>query len=377
MARTNAVANSQRPNTRKIQRGIAIVSGAAGTLLGVATNLYSGEFRGALESWGREFNSTVLSLGLATVVSSASTAVIYRWLSRRRNNVSVTARTIDINADVLKSAIDMQDNVAGRSLHYLEAKRQSEHIVVFLHGLGLDANDFRAYMVESKFHCVSLTLYGFNAKEREDEGYQPISLASHVQLLAYALRNLRRQYPRKRLTLVGFSFGADMILFLTRYAQDAAHKLEINKILLLDPNVNRSTTTISSKIAKVDESKPLTQLTWILNAASNDPEFRYLCEYLYKITSKNFNQIQRHAREVARMWDTESYDRFLDFLGQVNSIATAVHVVLSFNHERLFNPIVQGVSARGLDADHLGCSRSDHFELIEADFLKERLEGIL
>jgi len=376
-ASTGPGQNPQAKQARKVPRGIAIVSGAIGTLLGIATNLYSGEFRRALESWGREFNSTILSLLLATVVSSVSTAVVYRWLARRRSHVGITARTIDINADVLRSAIDVQDTVAGRSIHYLEAKRSSDELVVFLHGLGLDANDFRAYLVESKFHCVALTLYGFNANERDDEHYQPISLESHVQLLAYALRNLRRQYPRKRMTLVGFSFGADMVFFLTRYAQDALRELEIDKILLLDPNVNRSTTTISSKIAEVDESSPLTQLTWILQSASNDLEFRYLCEYLYKITSKNFSQIQRHAQDVAKMWDTDSHDRFLDYLGQVNKVATGVHVVLSFNYERLFNPIVQGASARGLDADNLGCSRFDHFELIDAGFLKTRLEGIL
>ena len=55
---------------------------------------------------------------------------------------------------------------------------------MFVHGLGLDANDFRPYMAESRFHCIALTLYGFNTEEKDDPHYRPISLQSHVQLLA-------------------------------------------------------------------------------------------------------------------------------------------------------------------------------------------------
>ncbi|WNV88533.1 alpha/beta fold hydrolase [Umezawaea sp. Da 62-37] len=377
MAGDNTKRTSQQSKAKKIKRSIAIISGTTGTLLGIATNLYSGEFRHALESWTREFDSTVLSFGLATVVASASTAAVYYWLSKRRSSPGITTGTIEINSNAMKNANYVHDTVAGRTMHYLEVKRSSDDLLIFLHGLGLDANDFRGYLVESKFHCIALTLYGFNAKERDDDKYQPISLDSHVKLFAYALRTIRQQYPHKRITLVGFSFGADMIFFLTRYAQEGMREVEINKILLLDPNVNKSTTTISSKISTVDESRPLTQLTGILESASTDPEFRYLCEYLYKITSKNFSQIQRHAREVSEIWDTESCDQFLNFLGQVDRIASEVHVALSLNHERLFNPIIRGAAARGLNADHVVCSPSEHFELIHADYLKKCLEGIL
>jgi pimeloyl-ACP methyl ester carboxylesterase len=242
---------------------------------------------------------------------------------------------------------------------------------------GLDANDFRPYMAESRFHCIAVTLYGFNTEERNDEHYKPISLLSHVQLLSYALRTIHDRYPSKRITLVGFSFGADLIFYLMKYASQATRDLRIRKAVLLDPNVNETTTTISSRIAVVDKDQPLQELVKILESASSVAEFRNLCQYLYKITAKDFAQIQRHAREVLELCRGTSYDRFLDHMGQLSSAAGGIHVVLSFDYEQHFNPIARGAVTRGMDPRSLECSRCGHFELIGTNFLKDTLEGVI
>jgi pimeloyl-ACP methyl ester carboxylesterase len=284
---------------------------------------------------------------------------------------------IKITADVVNHVSTEQDSVVGRSLYYLEAKRDSNDLVVFLHGLGLDANDFRPYIAESKLHCIALTLYGFNVEERDDGHYRPISLKSHVQLLGYALARLHQLYPAKRITLVGFSFGADMIFFLAEYAASALRDVGVHKTVLLDPNVNADTTTISSKVAHVSLDRPLDQLVKILESATSDGEFRYLCEYLYKITGKNFARIQKHAEEVVAKWEGQSYERFLNCIGQLVRATSGVHIVFSFNYERIFNAVVYAAVARGLDENTLECSQSDHFELIGPGFLKDQLEGVL
>jgi hypothetical protein len=58
-------------------------------------------------------------------------------------------------------------------------------------------------------------------------------------------------------------------------------------------------------------------------------------------------------------------------------VTGGVHVILSYNFEDLFSAVNEGADARGLDANSLDCSQLDHFELIGAAFLKERLEGLL
>lgn len=366
------------PTRLNIPHWLGLVAGLTGTILGIVASLYSSGFRHAISSSSKIIGPTVFSIVLATVVSSAATALTYRWLVRRRQEHSqILPGEIAIEADVLNSVADEQDLVVGRSLRYLEANRDTPELVIFLHGLGLDANDFRPYMAESRYHCVALTLYGFNAEEKDDEHYKPISLQTHVQLLAYAVNKLHRMNPRKRITLAGFSFGADVIFLLPKFADKEMRGLPFDHAVLLDPNVNRSTMTISSRIANVDHDRPATELIKILQSTDDVVEFRNLCEYLYKITAKNFAQIQRHASDMTEQWDTSSYERFLDRLGQVAGLADRVHVVLSFDYDTHFNAIARGAVTRGLDPDSFECSRVGHFDLIGPRFLKERLEGFL
>lgn len=360
-----------------VPRWLAVLIGLIGSVLGLATNLYSDQFREAITTSGRHVEALLFPL-LASIVASGSALLIYRWLQDRRHEQSeISNGELRIGSDALAAVADNQDVIVGRSLFYLETKRNSGDLLIFLHGLGLDASDFRPYMTESRFHCLALTLYGFNAEEKDDEHYKPISLQSHVQLLGYALRKIATQYPKKRITLVGFSFGADVILFLMLFAEKELRDLKIHRAILLDPNINLSTTTISSRIAEVDRDQPLTELVKLLDSANSTSEFRNLCEYIYKITSKNFAQIQQHAKEVIGLLDASAYDRFLDRMGQLMSVTEAVHVVMSFDYEQHFNSIARGAATRGIDIQSLECSRLSHFELIGPNFLKERLEGVL
>jgi hypothetical protein len=357
---------------------LGLVAGLTGTILGIAASLYSSAFRHAIASSGKAVGPTVFSIVVATVVSSTVTVLAYRWLVHRRQALSqIVPGDITIESDVLNVVVDEQDLVVGRVLRYLEAKRESSELVIFLHGLGLDADDFRPYMAESQYHCIAITLYGFNAEERADSHYKPISMATHVQLIAYAIGKLSRRYPQKRVTLVGFSFGADVILFLPQFAQSYLREFRPSRALLLDPNINRTTTTISSRIAIIDGERPLDELINLLRSTDDVGEFRNLCEYVYKITAKNFGQIRRHASEMIQLWDTDTYDRFLDRLGQLSNSADRVHVVLSFDYDKHFNAIARGAVARGLNPSDLECSRVGHFDLIGPRFLKERLEGLV
>ncbi|MBL7258516.1 alpha/beta fold hydrolase [Paractinoplanes lichenicola] len=172
---------------------MAVASGALGSVIGVATNLYSSEFRAGLENIG-DLNTTLVSGVVTAVVAGGTTAGFYRWSIKRRQQLTVTDGTIAIQPGV-KDFTDrpIDEKVIGRDLHYLEAKRDSTDLIVFLHGLGLDAFDFRPYMVESRYHCVALTFYGFNDIEKDDDHYGVISLESHMALLAYALDRLHRR----------------------------------------------------------------------------------------------------------------------------------------------------------------------------------------
>ncbi|GLZ02846.1 hypothetical protein Acsp03_03130 [Actinomadura sp. NBRC 104412] len=361
----------------RVPRWLAPVAGVAGTVLGLATNLYSEEFRRALTTSGHWLSSTVLSVLLVAMVASGSAIILYRLLVRRQVIHELQAGEFPIGTDALQYIEDEHDSVVGRSLHYLEVERDSPELVVFLHGLGLDAEDFRPYMAESKFHCIALTMFGFNTEERDDPHYKPISLKSHLQLLSYALKKIRGDNPGKNITAVGFSFGADVLLLLKRYAGDLAAGLDIERAILLDPNVNHSTTTISSKVAALTAADPLDELVGILHSARDVNDLGYLCNYLRKITSKNLDQVRRHASEVVDTWRVDGYDQFLDRVGQLTTVVGDVHIIMSFSYEQQFNGMARAAQDRGLDISNLDCSRSGHFDLITPRFLRDRLEGLL
>lgn len=364
------------PGNRRLRRW-ATAASVGGSVFGLVASLYSAELRRILEASGHGFVSTGLPIAVTAVVASVSAVLIYELLFRRGRTTDVTTGEIEIQADALEGIVSDQDAVVGRSLRYLETRRHTTDLVVFLPGLGLDANDFRPYLAESRFHCVAFTQFGLNPSDRDDEHYQPISLESHVQLVAYALRRLKTAYQRKRITVVGFSFGADMILFLQEFAPDVLQELDLRKAILLDPNINRTTTIFSARIAAVDSDSSPRDLVAILRSATDRTELRYLCAYLAKITSKNFAQVRRYAREVSQRYNHDSHDPFLDAVGQLAGATDGVHVILSFNHEAIFNSVAHAAAARGLDLNDLECSQTDHFELLSPGFLKDRLEGVL
>jgi len=372
-----ATGSDRQARKRGTRRIFALTASIVGSIVGITTNLYSAEFRQGISGSVGFVGSRASGAVIAAVVASAVSLGVYQLLVVRRRNADVKLREIAIEADALGGGADPEDQVVGRSLKLLEVKRDSQELAVFLHGLGLDANDFRGYLSESRFHCIALTLFGFNAEESTDDHYQPISLDSHIRLLWYALRQIRRRNPTKDISLVGFSFGADMILFLAEKYGEELRELGVTRAVLLDPNLGPGTLTISSLASKLHTDRPLEELKNILSKATSLSEFRNLSEYVYKITSKNLRQIRRHAEDVVNLWTDTSYATFLDRLGQVIRHTDEVFLVLSFSYERHFNAVAAGVTSRGLAPARMECSRADHFGLIESAHLKERLEGVM
>lgn len=361
----------------RLPRWAAVVSGLIGTVIGLLTNLYAPELRQLLESSGRQVSASLVSIVLVALVSSAVTAIVYWLLLRGRQHQALTRGEIAIRSDALGPDLEADVPVVGRSLKFLEARRNSRQVVVLVHGLGLDASDFRAYMAESKFHCVALTMYGFNAEEAHDPDYQPISLAASIALLGYAIAEISRRYPRKQLSLVGFSIGADTALFLANMQSEVLRRVRLHHVVLLDPNINEESLDVSVRVAAIHPDDPMAELRQVFAGAANVSEFRFFCEYFYKITAKNFAQIRRHAEDVIEMWSHSGYGTFLDRLGRLAQLTTSVHLVLSRSYERHLQSVAQGATQRGLEVDLLEVFTRDHFELISPAVLNDLLPRII
>ena len=170
-----------------------------------------------------------------------------------------------------------------------------------------------------------------------------------------------------------------MVAFLAeRFLKQPQDAPKVRAMVLLDPNVNRSTMNISGAIARMDTPHALEALRKLVTDADSLIEFRNMCEYLHKITRKNLDQIRRYAKEVTDRWESEdSYDQFFSRLTAVSSVTTQQRVVLSFAYQRHFNSVVRNARERGLRPDLFESNHCDHFGLIEPERLEKTLAQLL
>jgi hypothetical protein len=108
-----------------VPRWLAVLIGLAGSALGLATNLYSDQFREAITVSGKHIGALLFPL-LASVVASGSALLIYRWLQdRRREQSEISQGELPIGSDALTMVMNDRDVIVGRTLYYLETKRDS------------------------------------------------------------------------------------------------------------------------------------------------------------------------------------------------------------------------------------------------------------
>lgn len=290
---------------------VTLVGAAAGTAIGI----YSDEARSAIAwTWSHvAAGGTLVTLAAATVFSLAWWA---RGVAERRRELrrEVVRHSFDIHADDFEEDLPSDNAVIGRQLWFLERRTESADLVVLLHGLGLDADDFRPFMNVARQHTAAITLFGHNADESRDHRYRPIGISAHADLVSGAINNLQRQYPYKRITLVGFSVGCDMLFRLADLWRDHPERQpKIKSVLLLDPNINHSTMVISEKVAHLDPEQPLAELKRIAQIPASLIELQNVCEYLHKISGKESSPRPVSAASdrssISAEWTTSSSAR--------------------------------------------------------------------
>lgn len=258
-------------------------------------------------------------------------------------------------------------------LAYLERRAESPTVTVFLHGLGLDAGDYRGYLEwDTEHHQIALTLKGFDPAEPRPR--RPVTLAEHVELVSGALAEVAAENPGKRLVLAGFSLGADLVLRLAEHwAANGPVVARLEGALLLDPNVNQSTMTISRLFAAADRDNPLPAFKKLINFAPDRETLLELCGYVSKIARKDFAQLWQLSRDMLGYWRPDGYNQIGERLATVAQVARTVRVVLSALYEEHL-PAMRN-AARRHNAVNVAfvLNKCGHFDLIREDVLKHEL----
>ncbi|MEU8132784.1 alpha/beta hydrolase [Streptodolium elevatio] len=275
---------------------------------------------------------------------------------------------------ITTGSVSTKDRLAPR-LTYEEQRTESKTLAIFLHGLGLDARDYRGYLDRGDGHGVALTLPGF-----EPDGVQsipPVELATHVELASSLVRRIAVENPGKRLALVGFSLGADMILRLAEHWWDNPAELpEIHSAVLLDPNVNQSTMTISRLFADADPEDPVPAFTRLVSSAADPGSLSAICQYVAKIAKKDFAQLRQMSRDMIDYWDPAGYEQFGRRLAAVSGVAGQVRVVLSAPYVEHLDAMRATAAEHGARSTEFELTGLDHFGLVNADVLAEQLEHL-
>jgi pimeloyl-ACP methyl ester carboxylesterase len=358
-------------------RRLRAVIGAAGGTAGVLIGIYSDQVRSVIAwTWqhGAVFTASLLAVGAVGVMSWEARGLLER---RRFGLRHITAKSLEIRATDLEGDLPNDQAVFGRELRYLERLTGSRTLVILLHGIGLDADDFRPFMHVTGEHTAALTLFGFNASEANDPRYRPIGLTTHAELVNGAINHIHRQYPDKRLLLVGFSVGADLLLRLGElWKERPARKPDLAGLLLLDPNINHSSMVLSGAFATMDPNDPLTALKRIAQIPSTLVEFENLTEYLHKITRKDPAQIKQHAKDWWDYWEPDGqYGRFFERVDNLRTACANVKIFFSVHYEQHFNELLGRARQRG-QHQLLDLLRIDHFELIGEDFLVAKVTAV-
>ncbi|MFG2297757.1 alpha/beta hydrolase [Streptomyces sp. NPDC048603] len=275
----------------------------------------------------------------------------------------------------MTSALAFGQVTEGRTstgLRYLERKSDSDTLTFFFHGLGLDATDYLGYLSHTDTHGIALNLRGYEPDR--SAGIPPVPLASHIRLAAAFVEQVSRENAGKKIVLLGFSLGADLILQLAEHWQGGRGITAVHAAVLLDPNVNQSTMTISRLFAEADPTDPVPAFKRLVNLAPDKDGFRSLCHYLAKVAPKDFEHVAQLSRDMITYWRPDGYDQFGARLHNVTRVADHVRLVLSAAYGEHLSAMRTAMGRHGdRDSVSVELTEFDHFDLID----EERLTSVL
>jgi serine/threonine protein kinase len=296
---------------------------------------------------------------------------------------AIVDRTFRLSAEICRqlSRETLDPRMIGDDLHYLDNQVDSEVLICFLHGLGLDGFDFEPILATLPCRGVAPTLYGSETQARRRAR---LSLEDHSKILnKFLSETLDRERPKFAI-LVGFSLGADLGFQLL---SSAGRDLHVDGYLSLDCNINRATCSFSELFARIpteDTEQLLEGLRTAAGWARTLDDWISTHEYLVKIMRKfhgDIGALKHYAQDVVRVLQ-ETEEPFVERFRTVSSSVARLRCVFSNIH--LYNQEVEALLLRQLDSGILGEHFDEdsivtehgagHFDLIRPERLRPHLE---
>lgn len=266
-----------------------------------------------------------------------------------------------------------------RRLGYYDNHRQdSEYLVVLFHGLGLDQDDFKAFLLETDLHCLAPTLPGFLPNDGHGVA---LPLETHSWIMARFVAHHAALRPNQKIVLVGFSTGADLLFgMMEEYLKERPRP---HAVLLLDCNITVQTCFISGRLRqfKHGSGSAIDLARELSNTASDLQEWLDITKYLVRVLGKfekNLPLLGQFADEVF----VASAAGVPGFTAKaIELMSRAHHAKFIFSgsviYQRLLREVATLADEHGTQFPAEWVEGTSHFGLVDADFLENEINKCL
>lgn len=276
----------------------------------------------------------------------------------------------------------------GDHLRYADNQVDSDVLVFFLHGLGLDHRDFEPILAKLPYRGVSPTLYGC---EPERRGRISLSLADHVVILRELLRECVNRLQPTVVVLVGFSMGADMGFELLLGPTEEPGPV-IDAFLSLECNICLDTCTISQVLAGLPVVHPeisVADLQRLGGAAASLEQWLNIHEYLVRVLRKfqgDVGVLQRAAADIVKPFcERPGFEVFTRWFLGARARVQVLRVI--FPKDSVSSTALARLRLENLDKAILGgefpeteiqvSTKADHFDLMSAQDVLQRVDELV
>jgi serine/threonine protein kinase len=197
--------------------------------------------------------------------------------------------------------------MVGDSMSFLDNERDSDVLVVCLHGLGGDQTEFEPLLRESPFRTIAPSLYGFGHSARIRP---PLPFKDHNLLVGFLVEYVsRRVRPRARV-LVGHSSGADQMLRIVASTEGDA--VRPDGLILLGPEVRPTEGFVSGPFSRLtdDPTNILNAVRTVAGAAEDLDTWLTLHEYLVRAFGKfgrDIKGLRQFAQDVIATYNDDKF----------------------------------------------------------------------
>jgi serine/threonine protein kinase len=281
----------------------------------------------------------------------------------------------------------LDPRVIGDHLSYVDNQVQSDVLVFFLHGLGLDHAVFEPILKRLRYRGVSPTFYGCEPKRR---GRISLSLADHVVILRELLRDVRARFHAETVVVVGFAMGADMGFELLGPTEEPTPR--IDAFLALDCNLNLDTCFVSLPLAGIDPDRPemsIAKLRGLGDSAASLDNWLNAQEYLVQVLRKfqsDIGVLQRAAADIVRPFnETPGFEVFARWFRGARERVRALRLV--FSDDSPTRAVLARLKLENLDRGILGgefpediitvSANAGTFDLIATEHVLRRVDELV